>query len=189
MTSLRTLLPAFIAGATLFSAPAMAADWILQDGSGVVGFSGTQTGKTFHGHFTRYHGTISFDPAQPEAGHAKIIIEMASAVTGDKQRDEALPGHDWFDVKAFPDAVFDITTFKHQSGNHYNAEGTLTIKGVSKPVTLPLSIDIAGTSGLHARGSLQLARTTFNVGLGPWQSPQWVALEVNVDVDVTAHDR
>jgi len=128
-------------------------------------------------------------PAQPEAGHAKIIIEMASAVTGDKQRDQALPGHDWFDVKTFPDAVFDVKTFKHVSSNHYNAEGTLTIKNISKPITLPLSIDITGANGLHARGHIQLARTAFNIGTGPWQSAQWVAFEAGVDVDVTAHNR
>lgn len=185
MKSFHKFLPAFLASGLLVSTPAFAADWTLASGSGTLGFSGTQTGKPFSGHFQKYDGTISFDPAHPESGHAKITVNMASAATGDSQRDGTLPGHDWFDAKAFPTALFEVKDFKAKGGNHYDTEGTLTIKGVSKPVTLPLAIDITGST-LHAKGHLQLVRSAFNVGVGPWATGQWVALEVGVDVDVTA---
>lgn len=82
--------------------------------------------------------------------------------------------------------MFEVKDFKAKGGNTFDAEGTLTIKGISKPVTLPLTIEIDGTT-LHAKGHLPLIRSTFNVGVGPWATGQWVALEVGVDVDVTAH--
>jgi polyisoprenoid-binding protein YceI len=186
MKALHKFLPVATVAGLLLSSPVFAADWTLAPGSGTLGFSGTQTGKAFEGHFEKYDGTISFDPAHPEAGHAKITIDMASATTGDAQRDGALPGHDWFDVKTFPTAVFEVKDFKAKGGNTFDAEGTLTIKGISKPVTLPLSIEIDGAA-LHAKGHLPLIRSTFNVGVGPWATGQWVALEVGVDVDVTAH--
>lgn len=186
MKALHIFLPVSAAVGLFFSTPTFAADWALASGSGTLGFSGTQTGKTFEGHFEKYNGTISFDPAFPEAGHAKIIIDMASVTTSDSQRDGALPGHDWFDVKAFPTAIFEVKDFKAKGGNVYDAEGTLTIKGVSKPVTLPLTIDISG-SDAHAKGHLQLVRSAFNVGIGPWSTGQWVALEVDVNINVTAH--
>ena len=186
MRTFRKFLPVATVVGLLLSTPTFAANWTLASGNGTLGFSGTQTGKTFEGYFEKYDGTINFNPAHPEAGHAKITINMASATTGDSQRDGALPGQDWFDIKAFPSAIFEVQDFKAKGGNAYDAEGTLTIKGVSKPAVLPLTIDIS-SSMLHAKGHLQLVRSVFNVGVGPWATSQWVALEVGVDVDVTAH--
>ncbi|GBQ92491.1 hypothetical protein AA23498_1465 [Acetobacter nitrogenifigens DSM 23921 = NBRC 105050] len=186
MRTVHKFLPVVIAGALALSAPAFAADWSVKGGDGALGFSGTQTGKGFSGRFGKYDGSITLDPAHPESGHAKITVDMTSATTGDSQRDGALPGHDWFDVKTFPTAVFEVKDFKAKGGDAYDAEGTLTIKGVSKAVVLPLTIDINGST-LHAKGHLQLVRSAFSVGTGPWTSGQWVALEVGVDVDVTAH--
>jgi len=170
----------------LHAAPVFAADWTIDAAKSTLGFSGTQTGSKFTGHFGKFDGTISFDPAHPEAGHAKINIDIASATTGDKQRDGAMPGHDWFNVAAFPAAVFEAQSFKSKGGNAYDAVGTLTIRGVSKPVTLPFTLDIQGNSA-HAKGHLDLVRSAFGVGQGPWATGQWVALEVGVDVDLQVH--
>lgn len=185
MKTFHKFLPAATMASFLLSTPTFAADWTVASGTGTLAFSGTQTGKVFEGHFGKYDGTINFDPAHPGTGHAKITVDMASATTGDSQRDGALPGHDWFDVRAFPTAIFEVKSFKAKGGNAYDAEGTLTIKGVNKPVILSLTIDISG-SALHAKGHLQLVRSAFNVGIGPWTTGQWVALEVGVDVDITA---
>ena len=144
MTILNRFLPVATVAALLLSTPTFAADWMLASGNGMLGFSGTQTGKAFEGHFGKYNGTISFDPAHPEAGHAKIIIDMASATTGDSQRDGALPGHDWFDIKAFPEAVFEAKSSKAKGGNAYDVDGTVTIKGMSLPVSWPLTTDTSG---------------------------------------------
>ncbi|WP_264785676.1 YceI family protein, partial [Gluconobacter cerinus] len=107
------------------------------------------------------------------------------AVTGDQQRDGALPGKDWFNVAGFPSAVFDAQSFRAMGGNSYEAVGTLTIRGISKPVTLPFTLDINGTTA-HAKGHLDLVRSDFGVGQGPWASGQWVSLNVGVDMDITA---
>jgi polyisoprenoid-binding protein YceI len=61
----------------------------------------------------------------------------------------------------------------------------LTLRGVAKPVTLPFTLAIAGTTA-HAKGHLNLARTLFGIGQGTWSSGQWVALDVGVDVDIVA---
>ena len=52
-------------------------------------------------------------------------------------------------------------------------------------MTLPFTLAIDGGTA-HAKGHLELVRTTYGVGQGPWSSAQWVALEVGVDVDVVA---
>ena len=123
--------------------------------------------------------------AEGEAGEGKRRRGRARATTGDGQRDGARPGHDWFDVKAFPEAVFEVKSFKAKGGNAYDADGTLTIKGMSHPVSLPLTFYISGST-LQAKGHLQFVRSAFNVGVGSWATGQWLALEVGVDFNVMA---
>ncbi|MBS1092211.1 YceI family protein [Gluconobacter sp. Dm-74] len=170
----------------LAATPVLAADWTIDPAHSTIGFSGTQTGNAFTGHFGKFDGTISFDPAHPEEGHAKITIDVASATTADKQRDAAMPGSDWFNVASFPTATFEARSFRAKGGNAYEAVGTLTIRGVSRPETLPFTLDISGQTA-HAKGHLDLIRSIFGVGQGPWATGQWVALQVGVSIDVTAN--
>lgn len=176
---------AVLTGATLAAGPALAADWTVDAGASKLGFSGTQNGEAFRGKFAHFAGTVAFDPAKPEAGHADITIDIASASTGDTQRDEALPQPEWFDAKKFPQAHFVASGFKAKGGDAYEADGQVSIRGVAQPVTLPFTLTIAGDTA-HAKGRAELVRTKFGVGQGPWSSGQWVALEVGVDVDLVA---
>jgi hypothetical protein len=50
---------------------------------------------------------------------------------------------------------------------------------------MPFTLQITGTTA-HAKGHLSLVRTLFGIGQGPWSSGQWVALDVEVDVDIVA---
>ena len=171
--------------AITFATPALAADWTVQADKSHLGFSGTQTGAPFKGSFGKWTAEIGFDPAHPEAGHVKVTIDLASARTGDTQRDTALPQSDWFDVKHFPQATFEATGFTPKGGDAYEAAGKLTIRGVAKDVVLPFTVAVTG-DGATAKGHLGLVRTAFGVGQGAWTSGEWVALEVGVDFDLVA---
>ncbi len=169
----------------LAPAAAQAAAWQADPAKSTIGFSGTQSGTPFKGHFKTFTAKIEFDPAHPDQGHADIVIDLASAASGDKQRDTALPQSDWFNTAAFPQAHFVATRFDAKGGAAYEAVGTLTIRGITKPVTLPFTLTIDGATA-HAAGHVQLIRTDFGVGQGEWASDQYVALQVGVDVDLTA---
>lgn len=169
----------------LMVSQASAATWTVDPAKSKIGFSGTQTEQPFSGQFKSFSATINFDPAKPETGHATITIDTGSATTGDPQRDEALPGADWFDAKSFPKAVFEAKSFTHKGGNDYEAVGTLTIRDVSKPLVLPFTLTTTGNTA-HAVGHMPLVRTTFGVGQGAWATADYVAFEVNVDIDLTA---
>jgi polyisoprenoid-binding protein YceI len=179
------LLLALLLASPLLATSAQAAEWKVDTGKSKLGFTGTQTGAPFDGHFTRWEAHIDFDPAHPEGGHATVSIDMASATTGDKQKDEALPQSDWFEVKSFPKAVFEASSFRAKGGNAYEAVGTLSIRDIKKDVTLPFTLDVTGSTA-HAVGHLDLVRTDYGVGQGAWSSPQWVALQVGVTFDLTA---
>lgn len=173
------------AGSLLAATPAIAADWVVDTAKSHLGFSGTQAGTPFTGTFKAFAATISFDPAHPEAGHAMVTIDVASAATGDPQKDEALPTADWFDAGKFPRAIFEATSFRPKGGDAYEAVGTLAIRDVKLPVALPFTLTVAGDTA-HAAGRMELLRNKFGVGQGEWQSPQWVPFEVGVDVDLVA---
>lgn len=165
--------------------PALATEWRVDPKASTLGFSGVQLGAPFSGRFGRFEATISFDPAKPEAGRASVLVDLASARTGDVQRDEALPQKDWFDAKATSQARFEAARFAAKADGTYEAVGTLTIRGVTRDLTLPFRLSVDGAQA-HATGHTNLVRTDFGVGQGPWASGQWVALEVGVDVDLVA---
>jgi cytochrome b561/polyisoprenoid-binding protein YceI len=164
---------------------AEAADWKVDPAKSKLGFQGSLSGQSFEGTFKKWEAEIAFDPAKPAEGHAKVTIDMASAVTGDKQRDAALPDSDWFSVKKFPQAVFEATKFIVKDATHFDAEGSLTIRGNAKPVTMPFTLEIAGDSA-HAVGKLDIVRSDFGVGQGEWADGAMVALKVGIFFDLTA---
>ena len=180
---LKTL--ALAATLLMFAAPTFAATWTVDPAQSKLGFSGTQTEQPFSGTFKTWTGSIDFDPTKPDAAHVLVTIDTGSATTADTQRDEALPQEDWFDVAKFPKATFEATGFTPRGPNAYEAKGKLTIRGIAKDVTLPFTLTTTGDMA-HAVGKANLIRTDFGVGQGDWASPQWVAFEVNVDIDLKA---
>ncbi|MBW4024913.1 MAG: YceI family protein [Proteobacteria bacterium] len=167
------------------SVSAEAASWTIDTAKSHLGFTGTENGTAFNGRFGAFSGTIAFDPAQPQAGHADVVIETGSARTGDPQKDGALPGSDWFAANKFPQAHLVITGFKPNGPGAYEAAATLTIRGISRAVTLPFTLSITGNEA-HADGSVPLIRTDWGVGQGAWSTAQYVALQVSVSFDIVA---
>ena len=159
--------------------------WLLDKTHSQLEFSGTQTGSGFTGTFSRYEAHIDFDPAQPQTGHIDLTVDLGSARTGDTQRDTALPGKDWFDIASFPKAHFVSTAIRRTGANTYQADGSLTLRNVSRPVRLDFMLSVDGQTA-HAKGHADLMRTQFGVGQGPWASGQWVGLPVVVTFDFMA---
>jgi polyisoprenoid-binding protein YceI len=164
---------------------AEAATWTADPAKSRLGFSGQQTGTPFTGRFKTWAATIDFDPAHPEAARIAATVNTASATTDDPQKDEALPAADWFDASQFATATFAAAGFTPEGGDAYAATGRLTLRGVSRDVMLPFTLTIAGDEA-HARGHAKLVRTDFGVGQGTWSNGDYVALDVDVDVDLVA---
>jgi polyisoprenoid-binding protein YceI len=164
--------------------PSTRSNWTVDKAKSRIEFTGSQTGKDFTGAFADYEAAITLDPADLASAHIKVTIDMASAETGDRQRDDALPSSDWFSVKDFPTAVFDATDIR-AAGAGYAAHGKLTIRGVSKDLILPFSLAIAGDRA-SADGEVSLLRTDFGVGQGDFSTSEWVGLDVKVAIHIAA---
>jgi polyisoprenoid-binding protein YceI len=89
-----------------------------------------------HGRFTQWGGTIQFDGQQPTSSKVDIQIDANSLDTGDARRDGHLKTADFFDTEKHPQITFQSTEIEPAGANEYRVTGDLTIRGVSKPVTL-----------------------------------------------------
>ncbi|MFC7640824.1 YceI family protein [Streptosporangium lutulentum] len=99
--------------------------------------------------------TVHLDAADPAASSAHVVLEAASIHTGNTMRDDHLRTGDFLDAANHPHLTFDSTDVKHLHGDSFEITGELTIRGVTRRVTLPL--DYTGTT-VDAQG---LARVGF----------------------------
>ncbi len=176
------------AALTLFAVPAIAAPvptWTVDKGASHIGFQGAMNGQAFTGGFSRWDAKIAFDPNNPTASKVTAVIDTGSAKTGDETRDEALPTDDWFSIKAFPRATFVTRKITAAGPGHYVAQGDLTIRNATHPVTLPFTLVITGDTAKMS-GSLPLDRSAFDVGEGQFKTGDTVALKVQVNIAITA---
>lgn len=87
------------------------------------------------GQFTDFTGTARIDAADPSNSRVDLAVQMASVDTGSTDRDGHLASGDFFDAEAFPTMTFASTSVA-ANGSDWDVTGDLTIKGVTKPVTV-----------------------------------------------------
>jgi len=169
----------FPAACLFLALPAMAAPWTVDSTKSTLTFSATQAGEAFSGGFSTFTPHIIFDEAAPEKGTITVSVEMASLTVEGKDRMDALPTADWFAVKQFPTANFTSSRISKTGERAYSAEGILSIRGVSKPATLPFTLRSDGAATI-AEGTMSLNRSDYGIGQGRWASEEWVAFPVTV---------
>ena len=109
--------------------------WTIDPGHAEVAFIGRHFGLTrVRGRFVGVDGTITIADTVGDSSVA-VTIEMASVNSGDGARDDHLRSPDFFDVERHPTATFRSTGLA-VDGSTATLEGELTIKGVSRPVSL-----------------------------------------------------
>lgn len=97
------------------------------------------------GQFTDFDGTIHIDAEDPAKSTAAVTVRTASVGTGQEQRDQHLRSADFFEPERFPEMTFHSTGAEEIDTAHYRLTGDLTIKGVTKPVTLDLEFTGSAT--------------------------------------------
>ena len=167
------------------AAPAAAQVWTVDKAASRLTFRASANGVAFDGVFKTWDAQIAFDPKNLKASHATVTINTGSAVTGDPTRDQMLPTADWFNVGKFAKATFVSNAITQTSPDHYLANGTLTLHGVSRPIGLPFTLTIANDVA-KMDGTTTLDRTQFNLGQGQAGGTETVAAQVSVGVKLMA---
>ncbi len=168
--------------AALLAAPsARAADYTQAPGS-TLAFAGMYQGEAFTGRFPAFATRLSFDPKQLAGAKLDVTIPMATATAGNPDYDGELRGASFFDVSKFAQARYQATKFRALGGNQYVADGTLTLRGVPKPVALTFTWTPGAQPVLAGKATVR--RLDFGVGDGEWADtgtiPNAIAISTRV---------
>jgi len=181
-----SLVPHLAAAAILLSALASAATppshYVLDQPKSSLEFTFLQAGAQNKGKFNRFPVSFDFSPDSPAGGRLEVTVEMNSFDTGDSDRDDTLRGPDLFAVAKFPQAHFLATQF-NKTASGFEALGQLTLRGVTRPLTVPFTFRTATEQGgavAYMSGKTTLKRLDFGVGQGEWRATDGIANEVGV---------
>jgi len=121
------------------------------------------------GEFSRINGSVEFDALNPASAHVEASIESASVNTREAQRDAHLKSADFLDVFRYPLITFRSSSIAAVGRDSYEVIGDLTIRGVTREVTLqvdsvtPEIKDPDGQFRLGASASTRIARKDFGL--------------------------
>ena len=186
---------AVLAAAALAASPALAADtYTFDKAHTTVLFQVRHIVTNVTGKFKDFEGTIQIDKANPAASTVDFTIQAASIDTNEPKRDEHLRSADFFDVANNPKLTFKSTSVKPAGKDAYLVAGDLTMRGVTKPVSLNVTYLGEGKDpwgnekvGFDVAGTLN--RKDFNIN---WNKTLdaggvLVADEVKVQIAVEAN--
>lgn len=166
--------------AAFVSSPVVAAEFNqLLSHKSSLSFVSKQMGVPVEGRFRTFSAALTFDPARPTAGQARLSLDLASVDAGSREADDELVGKSWFNVKAFPTASFVSTAIRPLPGERFELTGTLTIKGRTQDLSAPFTFRQESGNGVFD-GAFTLRRLDFLIGEGAWSDVGVVANEVQI---------
>ncbi|MEA2599830.1 MAG: hypothetical protein QOF89_822 [Acidobacteriota bacterium] len=130
---------ALAAFATLAALPLSAETYSIDPGHSEVSFTVRHMVTNVRGRFNDFAGTISMDPKNLPKSSVEFHVKATSIDTAVPDRDKHLRSADFFDVEKYPEISFKSDSIAPAGKDKYNVTGTLTMHGVSKKVTLPVS--------------------------------------------------
>src|SRR6185295_3869824 len=119
------------------------------------------------GRFNEFSGTVQMDPKNLPGSSVEFQIKATSIDTNAPDRDKHLRSADFFDVEKFPEITFKSKSIKPTGKDTYNVTGTLTMHGVSKEVTLPVTylgqVSMRGTARAGFETATTLDRKEYGI--------------------------
>ena len=126
-----------LAAAVLAAVPATAADtYVVEKAHSDALFTIKHMMSRITGRFSDFSGTVNVDTANPAASSVEFTINAASVDTNLPDRDKDLRGPNFFDVDKYPTLTFKSSKITPASKDKFTVDGTLTMHGVSKPMSL-----------------------------------------------------
>jgi polyisoprenoid-binding protein YceI len=134
------------------------------------------------GTFDKWDATLTFASPDVTTGVLDIKIQAASVNTGSGMKDGKLKGKDFFDAEHDPLITYKSTKIVQTGPNTFDVPGTFTIRGVSKPETLTLTVSGVGTGSGTIKGTMAFDRKDYGMNSGiPFIK---IADRVEVDIDL-----
>lgn len=148
----------------MLNGSAFAADYKIDLSHAFIQFEISHLGySTLVGRFNDFGGTFSWDQAKPADAMIDVTVKTASIDSNWAERDKHLRGEDFLEVEKFPTAVFKSTSYAGDASGG-KMEGTLTLHGVTKPITLDVKFIGEGDDPWGGYRAGFAASTTLNRG-------------------------
>jgi polyisoprenoid-binding protein YceI len=177
------LLPMLTAVLLTPSAQAQAPVFVVTPGTSTIKFN-VKASVAIQGNFDKWDATLTFTSPDVATGVLDIKIQAATVNTGSGMKNDKLKSKDFFDVENNPLITFKSTKIVQTGPTTFDVPGTFTIRGVSKPETLKLTVSGAGTGTGAITGTMAFDRKEYGMNSGiPFIK---IADRVEVDIDLHA---
>jgi cytochrome b561 len=164
------------------SGPAEAqARWVVVPEDSAIGFTVNIGGSEATGGFETWTAAIVFDPETPASGTVEVAVDTASVFIDAVQARSAISGPDWLAVRTYAEAQFSAVGFDWNDAGELVIDGTLTLLGTARPLTLSGRLDVKGANAV-ATVSGTVERLEHGIG----DASPAVSQEVTVTVTLTA---
>ena len=170
-----------------------ASEWAVLKPESKLEFAGLQMGVPTGGEFTAFTSTIAFDRDNLSASSVRVVIDLGSIATPLPLIAQILVQEPWFDIANHPQGIFEAGEFRQVTDMHYEANGMLTLRGVTLPVSFSFEFASYGKDPEQQGwlkaillGEATMQRTAFGIGKGEWGATNIVADDVTVTVRLTA---
>ena len=153
---------------------ALSGDWDFDPAHTRIGFSARHAMvTTVRGSFNDVTGRLYADLDDMSKSYAEIVLKAASVDTRNQQRDDHLRSADFFNAEKWPDIRFESTQIEEMEERAYMVSGNLTIRDITKPVTIPIELvgvqtDAFGALRAGFEGSRRINRRDFGL---EWNMP------------------
>ncbi|TVR38115.1 MAG: polyisoprenoid-binding protein [Cryomorphaceae bacterium] len=153
------LLSIFAASGLLMVVPTTSAQGFYPDKSYIEFTAKNFWVRTVTGTITGWKGSVQFNPSEPNKAQFDVRAKVKTIESGIEERDDHLRSSDFFHVEVYPEMRFESKRVE-QKNEGFVAHGKLTIKDVTREVSLPFTAD-----GNKLEGKLSIKRRDYNVGL------------------------
>ena len=172
----------------LFSPSLYSADYLIdtKDAHAFIQFRISHLGYSYVlGRFNTFSGSFSYDDDDPAAANVEVVVQTDSIDTNHAERDKHLRSDKFLDVERFPEARFVSTSYTEQPDGSVLLQGTLTLHGITRPITIETRQVGTGMDpwggyrrGFEGHTTLRLKDLGIDYDLGP------TAAEVKLDLVV-----
>lgn len=190
MSLVRLFLLAGIAASPTLAVADQPTRWVIDHDNSELAFYPLHDGREFKGVFEQFEAEMRFSETLLGQSQFDVTVDVTSANTRNRDRDQAMASSEWMYVSQYPEARFVTSEIRAADDGGFEAEGELTIRDATQTIVLPFEWT---THDDHARltaemqAEIVLNRTDFNIGVREFAEDGTVGHRVRVAVDLILH--
>ncbi len=156
------------------------------DNKAKINFSIKHLGVTVHGVFNPFESNYHCNPKKVSESFINLKIPVKNISTGNKTRDKNLLSDNFFNENRYPFILFTSTSVEKISLEEYRIKGKLTIKGISKEITIPLKLSFKDETNdyMILKAIVTINRNDFGVGTNYWLAQTCIGNTVTIQSEI-----